>query len=227
MIRTNTTIFPLPPAASSDQSTGERLSTASFLAFMDAKVPWTALGGLVAPVSTPAAAVDLVLPVQPLLRLHLVRRWFGLELDELHDALLESVSIKEFVGIQGAVSGTTLARAVSEFEAWLERRNVMGAVHEVCDRVLAQSHRTLVPGFRATPALQPAPRSSKLEALSRYVDTLSPPFGIREIIRFNAIYRSIYADLTSDERRQAETYVEMLMEGVDQPAHAARIFGVV
>ncbi|HUL10575.1 MAG TPA: hypothetical protein VLU73_00155 [Methylococcaceae bacterium] len=56
---------------------------------------------------------------------------------------------------------------------------------------------------------------------------LKKPYGHADIVRFNLLYMRIYKQLERDERRQAETFVDALIEGVEKEELRSKIFGVV
>lgn len=56
---------------------------------------------------------------------------------------------------------------------------------------------------------------------------LSRPYGANDIHRFNQVYKRIYGQLSSVERRHAEEWVDDLIAGVERKELASSIFGVV
>ena len=69
--------------------------------------------------------------------------------------------------------------------------------------------------------------SSDFAELQNVFFSLTPPYGINDIRRFNQVYKRIYGDLSSPERRRAEGFVDDLIAGVERKELAPQIFGVV
>lgn len=69
--------------------------------------------------------------------------------------------------------------------------------------------------------------SPAFQELSSYISRLEAPFSLDDIEGFNAIYKRSYHDLSCDERRQVEAFVDTMIERVARKEWAARIFGVV
>ena len=69
--------------------------------------------------------------------------------------------------------------------------------------------------------------SSNFAELQGVFASLSRPYGLNEIRRFNQVCKRIYGDLNSIERRRAEEFVDSLIEGVERRELAPKIFGVV
>lgn len=69
--------------------------------------------------------------------------------------------------------------------------------------------------------------SANFTELQALFATLQPPYGASDIRRFNQIYKRIYGDLSSLERRRAEEFVDDLIAGVERRELAPKIFGVV
>jgi hypothetical protein len=69
--------------------------------------------------------------------------------------------------------------------------------------------------------------SDGLHELEAHFQSLTPPYTHQHIREFNSIYRRIYPILTRDEKTKAESFVDSLIEGVEQEVLITRIFGVV
>ncbi|QFY43786.1 hypothetical protein F6R98_15085 [Candidatus Methylospira mobilis] len=56
---------------------------------------------------------------------------------------------------------------------------------------------------------------------------LERPYGFNEIYNFNQIYERVYTNLRNEEKKRAEMFVDELIDGLEAPSLACRIFGVV
>ena len=56
---------------------------------------------------------------------------------------------------------------------------------------------------------------------------LARPYGFNEIFHFNQIYERVYRNLINEEKRRAEMLVDVLIDGLETPNLACKIFGVV
>lgn len=69
--------------------------------------------------------------------------------------------------------------------------------------------------------------SANFAELQSLFFSLAPPYGANDIRRFNQVYKRIYGELNSLERRRAEEFVDDLIAGVERRELAPKIFGVV
>lgn len=63
--------------------------------------------------------------------------------------------------------------------------------------------------------------------LHDFFHRLEQPYGLKEIFHFNQTYERVYRKLQREEKRRAEMLVDALIEGLETPNLASRIFGVV
>ncbi|MFN5746356.1 MAG: hypothetical protein ACK443_09765 [Methylococcaceae bacterium] len=75
---------------------------------------------------------------------------------------------------------------------------------------------------------QPVSTCSKgYQELLIFCRAIQPPYTEYDIRAFNAIYRNTYPSLSPDERRRAETLVDLMIDGVQRRELAPLIYGVV
>jgi IS5 family transposase len=72
---------------------------AAFLAEMDRVVPWSTLCVLVEPVYSKAGNGGPSVDIERMLRIYFLQNWFSLSDPAMEEALYESLSMREFVGI--------------------------------------------------------------------------------------------------------------------------------
>ncbi len=70
-------------------------------------------------------------------------------------------------------------------------------------------------------------RSSDYRELKGLFHTLQKPYGLGEIARFNICYTRVHRDLSRQEKRRAEDFVDALLADLANEDLATRIFGVV
>lgn len=86
--------------------------------------------------------------------------------------------------------------------------------------------------MRATNSITRATNISSLysedfDQLRHYFQSIAPPYSLSNIRDFNLIYRSIYPELSREEKRRAEDFVDALIDGLEKKEFASKIFGVV
>ncbi|WP_348758617.1 hypothetical protein [Candidatus Methylocalor cossyra] len=69
--------------------------------------------------------------------------------------------------------------------------------------------------------------SGQFDTLREFFYSIQPPYTLAHIREFNAIYRRIYPQLSREEKRRAEEFVDALIAGLENPEWASKIFGVV
>lgn len=194
------------------------------LSTMDQILPWTRLLELARRGQRECSPARL----EMLLRIHLVQAWFGFSDHAAEAALFDSRSIGEFVRVGRGDAFTPSAREIHDFRENMERFGAGRAVKTMVDQYLLANRYFLCAGSRIEPVLgRYDQHSGHLERLSAQFEALSPPYELRDILQFNAIYREVFDQLNPAERRRAEQFVERLIDGAASPAHIPRIFGVV
>ncbi len=79
-----------------------------------------------------------------------------------------------------------------------------------------------------TDPIYSAPRySAKLDELRAWFHIHDPPYGLQDILAFNAIYQRNYCRLNAEEKRCAEELVDVLIEGAGRREWEARVFGAI
>ena len=69
--------------------------------------------------------------------------------------------------------------------------------------------------------------SDEFQEINRWFHTTPPPYGSRDIFRFNALYRQAYPILSREEKRRVEEFVDVMIERVESRHLVDKIFGVV
>jgi len=197
-----------------------------FLATMEQLLPWSAFNELVRPLfSSDLMVQSPSYPLGSLMRLYFLRRWFGLDDAGVVDGIADSAAMGRFVGLEAEPD---LKKTLRKFRVLVESHGLADKLERLSSSSLVGNGYTLAEGSLQSPRLLPLQEiDCKLQVLKNFFATIEKPYGLSEIFRFNAIYRELYPDLTVTERLQAERYVDLLIDGVEQPTYAAKIFGVV
>jgi len=69
--------------------------------------------------------------------------------------------------------------------------------------------------------------SDEFQAINEWFHDTHPPYCFHDIFAFNALYRNAYPILSREEKRRIEEFVDIMIERVEHPRLAAKIFGVV
>jgi hypothetical protein len=199
-----------------------------FLATLDEIMPWSALNETVRPLFVSELMVHLDYSLETLMRAYFLQRWFGLSDEGVADGVADSLAMAGFVRLGGKQSPAGLTDAVARFRDLLDDHRLAGKLERLSEACLAGNRYAVIPGCSRAPVLQVLiPMDNKLQVLENFFAAIERPYGLSEIFRFNAIYRELYPDLSQPERLKAEQYVDKLIEGVEEPTYAAKIYGVV
>lgn len=140
---------------------GKTTRRAAFLAEMDKVVPWQELCALIEPHYPKPGRGRPPVPLQRLLRIHFLQHWFNLSDPAVEEALYESQSMREFVGIDLGVEPAPDETTVCKFRHLLERHGLGEALFKgVAEHLQAQGFR-LSTGTIVDATLIAAPSSTK------------------------------------------------------------------
>jgi IS5 family transposase len=103
---------------------GKTTRRAAFLAEMDKVVPWAELCALIEPHYPKSGRGRPPVGLERMLRLHFLQHWFNLSDPALEESLYESVSMREFVGIDLGHEPVPDETTVCKFRHLLERHGL-------------------------------------------------------------------------------------------------------
>jgi hypothetical protein len=69
--------------------------------------------------------------------------------------------------------------------------------------------------------------SPEFSEIKHFFHVHKPPYGLEHIFRFNRLYKRVYSQLNKEERRRSEEFVDKLIDELEDPRLASKIFGVV
>lgn len=132
-----------------------------FLATMDRVVPWAELCAVIEPHYPKAGNGRPPVGLERMLRMYFVQHWFNLADEACEEALLDSVALRRFVGIdlgrERVPDGTTLLR----FRRLLEQHELGAALFARVGQVLQDQGMKLSTGTIVDATIISAPSSTK------------------------------------------------------------------
>jgi IS5 family transposase len=195
---------------------------------MNKILPWE---GIIEEVNPYCTGMERAYPckhLEMMLRIFFLQDWLGWSDDDMEDALHENMSIRSFIGIGLELYSAPDAIAIAAFREGLERQGLADPLIALVNRHLIVNRYFLRRGTLLSPVVARVDDNlGHLRKLSSYFNSIQPPYGLREISQFNAIYKQIYTHLNPAEKHRAEKFVEAMLEGIESPDYASKIFGVV
>jgi IS5 family transposase len=191
---------------------------------MDQALPWTRLLGLAHTSRSDCPPARL----ECLLRIYLVQSWFGLSDHGVETALHDSLSIRSFAGLDDGIILPPNEREIRDFRDRMGREGIKKAVKAMVHQYLLANRYFLREGSRIDPVLgRYDEHTGYFGRLAAQFEAMSRPYQLRDILRFNAIYREVFDVLNAAEKQRAEHFVERLIDGVACPSYVPKILGVV
>ena len=140
---------------------------AAFLAEMDRVVPWRELCAVIEPFYPKAGNGRPPIGLERMLRLHLLQHWFNLSDPMAEEALYESVSMRQFVGIDLGREPVPDETTILNFRHLLERHKLGKVLFERVNQHLASRGLKVAGGTIVDATIIAAPSSTKNEAKAR------------------------------------------------------------
>ena len=133
-----------------------------FLAEMEQVVPWARLEALIEPKYPTSGRVGRPpIGVSRMLRMYFLQQWFGLADEALEDAIYDSQSMREFVGIDLARESVPDATTLLKFRRLLEEHSLTAKLFEGINAHLTERGLLLREGTMVDATLIEAPTSTK------------------------------------------------------------------
>ena len=134
---------------------------AVFLSEMDQVVPWAMLCGLIEPHYPKAGNGRRPIGLERMLRIYFLQQWFNLSDPAVEEALYESISMRDFVGIDLGLEPVPDETTVCKFRHLLERHELGRRLFEEVGRHLQARGMTVAGGTIVDATLIAAPPSTK------------------------------------------------------------------
>lgn len=140
---------------------------AAFLAEMDRVVPWSALCALIEPVYPKAGNGRPPVGLERMLRIYFLQNWFNLSDPAVEEALYDSLSMREFVGIDLGREGAPDETTVCKFRHLLEQHELGKRLFEEVGRHLQTKGLKVSTGTIVDATIINAPSSTKNQSKAR------------------------------------------------------------
>lgn len=134
---------------------------AAFLAEMERIVPWQELCALIEPFYPKPGNGRPPIGLERMLRLHFLQHWFDLSDPAAEEALYDSLSMREFVGIDLGREPVPDETTILNFRHLLERHNLGKALFERVNKYLASRGLKVAGGTIVDATIIAAPSSTK------------------------------------------------------------------
>jgi len=140
---------------------------AMFLADMDRVVPWATLCALIEPFYPKAGNGRPPVGLERMLRIYFLQNWFHLSDPAVEEALYDSVSMREFVGIDLGREGAPDETTVCKFRHLLEEHDLGRRLFEEVGRHLQSQGMKVSTGTIVDATIISAPSSTKNQDKAR------------------------------------------------------------
>ena len=140
---------------------GKTTRRAAFLAEMDRVVPWSALCALIDPVYPKAGNGRPPIGLERMLRIYFLQNWFNLSDPAVEEALYDSLSMRNFVGIDLGREGAPDETTVCKFRHLLEAHDLGQRLFEEVGRHLQAKGLKVSTGTIVDATIINAPSSTK------------------------------------------------------------------
>jgi IS5 family transposase len=134
---------------------------ATFLAEMDRAVPWSALCDLIEPVYPKAGNGRPPIDLELMLRIYFLQNWFNLSDPAVEESIYDSLSMREFVGIDIGREGAPDETTVCKFRHLLEQHELGKRIFEEVGRHLQTQGLKVSTGTIVDATIINAPSSTK------------------------------------------------------------------
>ena len=134
---------------------------AAFLAQMDRVVPWAGLCALIEPVYPKPGNGRPPVGLERMLRLYFLQQWFNLSDPAVEEALYESISMRQFVGIDLGREPVPDETTVCKFRHLLEQHDLGRRLFEEVGRHLQEQGMQVSSGTIVDATIISAPSSTK------------------------------------------------------------------
>lgn len=140
---------------------GKTTRRAAFLAEMERVVPWSALCALIEPVYPKAGNGRPPIGLERMLRIYFLQNWFNLSDPAVEEALYDSLSMRNFVGIDLGREGAPDETTVCKFRHLLETHDLGKCLFEEVGRHLQAQGLKVSTGTIVDATIINAPSSTK------------------------------------------------------------------
>ena len=138
-----------------------------FLAEMEQVVPWPRLVVRLAPFYAKGERGRPPVPLERMLRIHLLQQWYALADPAMEEALYDSQAMRGFAGIDLAVDTVPDETTILNFRHWLERHDLSRSLFDEVSAMLAERGLLMRQGTIVDATIIAAPSSTKNKEKAR------------------------------------------------------------
>lgn len=197
-----------------------------FLQEMDRVVPWARLVSLIEPHYPKGHVGRPPIGVERMLRLYFVQQWFGLSDLAVEDAVIDSVAVRDFVGIDLGREQAPDSTTVLKFRRLLEKHSLTQAIFEEVKQLLSERGQLLREGTLVDATIIAAPPSTKNREGQRDPDMHQTKkgnqwhFGMKVHIGADAESGLVHSLHTTAANESDVAHAHRLLHGQERAAHA-------
>jgi len=199
---------------------------AVFLSEMDRVVPWSALCSLIEPVYPKAGNGRPPVGLERMLRIYFLQNWFNLSDPAVEEALYDSLSMREFVGIDLGREGAPDETTVCKFRHLLEQHGMGQRLFEEVGRHLQAKGLKVSTGTIVDASIINAPSSTKNQRKARDPEMHQTKkgnqwyFGMKAHIGVDSKTRLIHSVVATPANVHDKHAIPQLLHGYEQ-----RVYG--
>ena len=197
-----------------------------FLAEMEQVVPWRRLEALIEPKYPTGGRVGRQpIGVARMLRMYFLQQWFGLADEALEDAIYDSQSMREFVGIDLSREAVPDATTLLKFRRLLEEHALTAQLFEGINAHLTERGLLLREGTMVDATIIAAPPSTKNRAHARDPDMHQTKkgnawyFGMKAHIGADADSGLVHSLHTTAANESDVAHAHEVLHGQESQAH--------
>lgn len=198
-----------------------------FLAEMEQVVPWPRLIALIEPKYPSSGRVGRQpIGVERMLRMYLLQQWFGLADEALEDALYDSQSLREFVGIDLARESVPDATTLLKFRRLLEDNELTAKMFSDIKGLLSERGLLLREGTLVDATIIAAPPSTKNKDNARDPDMHQTKkgnewhFGMKAHIGADADSGLVHSLHTTPANESDVAHAHAVLHGEETKVHS-------
>lgn len=197
-----------------------------FLSELDRLVPWPALMALIEPHYYKGARGRPPVGLEPMLRMYLCQSCLGLSDEGIEDAIVDSIAVRRFVGIDLFERQAPDATTLLKFRRLLEANNLPASLFALIREHLGQQGLILREGTIVDATLIAAPPSTKNREHARDADMHQVKkgnqwyFGMKAHIGVDAHTGLVHTMITTPANESDVAHMHRLLHGHEKVVHA-------
>ena len=128
---------------------------------LDAIMPWEELTGFIKPYYPSGRRGRPVKPLDVMLKMYLLQRWFGLSAAGMESQAYDSYAFRKFIGVSFLEEQIPDANTLSRFRRLLKKNGLEEQIDGTVDAAITEAGIKLTPGSVVEPFIRPLRKKSK------------------------------------------------------------------